>query len=188
MERINVSESWRIHNCNTQFEMEFSSKVDMEMAYNAMEQAVFSLNKDYLRDYRGLWLQDLHDCCDKSSFNILSALDSDAYEDYIPAMANAVAKAMPNCNFKVYALYDDQQCFWLDSFDFVYENGILIGEESQTDAEIGYVCPQCGCAMFDLDDTPSGDTMICDGCEEEIKVCDLKKVDPKIKEFFIKIK
>ena len=43
MERINVSEGFRLEQTNCHFKMEFSEKVDMHKVYEAMEAAVMAI-------------------------------------------------------------------------------------------------------------------------------------------------
>ena len=57
MERINVSEQFRLCKTNCSFEAEFSAKINLREVYKVMEAAVKAL--DYEDPYTALWLQDL---------------------------------------------------------------------------------------------------------------------------------
>ena len=116
MERINVSEAFRVCQSNCNFKMEFSTEIDMHKAYEAMRTAVMSIVDE--DGYYDLWLQDLADGCGNNRFVIeYSTLRSYEFNEYIPAMCKAVAEAIPDVNFEVYAYYDDLQCYWVDEFE-----------------------------------------------------------------------
>ncbi len=98
MERIIVSEAFRVAKTNSRFDLKFNADVDLGKAYEAMETAINEIAKG--EGYKNLWLQDLRDCCDKDEFSINSTLDSDEFAVFIPAMCEAVAKAMPGVEFE----------------------------------------------------------------------------------------
>ena len=183
MKRIEVSESWRMMQCNSTFKMQFDSKVDMEKAYAAMEAAVRAIDTDsYYKDYYDLWLQDLKDCCEKDEFEIDSALNCMAFNEFIPAMCKAVAEALPLVHFSGNAYYNDLKCFWVDEFEFSYKDKRLSMKETFMDDDCGYFCPDCGCFVLFPDAVIDCDEIACDDCDEVHKITELKYVPPEVTE------
>ena len=186
MERINVTDSFRFHHTNCSFRMEFKGEVDMRKVYEVMETAVVENTDD--TGYAKLWLQDLADCCSANHFDISSTLSSYEYNKCVPEMCKAVAKAFPILEFKVSADYDDTRCFYIDKFEASYNDHRLVITETFMDEDYGYFCPECGefvdypYAEFDCGE------IICDSCDEIIKVADLKYIPADITttEFVIK--
>ena len=177
-ERIVVSEAFRVCQTNCSFKMEFRSKVDMRKAYEAMETAVMAIADQH--GYYQLWLQDLCDCCDAERFDINSTLYSFEFNEYVPAMCKAVAEALPTVGFEAYAYYDDLKCYWVDEFEVVYKDNLLSITESFADDDCGYFCPECGCQVGTVGMILESDEIICDDCEERIRVSDLKYVPPAV--------
>ena len=186
MERINVSEAWRMHQCDTTFELRFAENVDMNKAFEAMKAAVEEIN--YENGYADIWLQDLGDCCDKDHFEILSKLWTEEFEMYIPAMCKAVAAAFPNVSFNGYACYDSLKCYCVDDYEFSFNGSCLHIEETFADDECGYFCPDCGYQVAFYNEEFDSDEIECDDCKETIKVADLKYVPPfhEVKDIIIK--
>ena len=171
MDRINVSEGFRVMKTNCHFKMEFSAKVDMRKAYEAMEAAVKAISET--DGYYPLWLQDLGDCCDNDCFDISSTLHSDEFYRYVPAMYKAVAEAFPSSEFEAYAWYDDLKCYWVDEFEATFKGNRLSINETFADDNCGYFCPECGYQVALHDEVIEGDEIACDDCDETIKVSDL---------------
>ncbi len=122
MERINVSESFRMCNTNTHFEMRFEGKADTKKALEAMLE-VIDLNKyeePYLPAFSPLFIQDLGDNCTDNGFDFDSSLRSYEYEDIIPAMLKAVAKALPEMPFKGYSCFGATNCYDIHEIEFSY--------------------------------------------------------------------
>ena len=171
MKKINVSEGFRVMQTNCHFKMEFSAKVDMRKAYEAMEAAVMAIAE--ADGYYPLWLQDLSDCCDNGSFDIDSTLGSDEFNRYVPAMCKAVAEAFPATAFEAYAYYDDLRCYWVDEFEASFKGNLLTITESFQDDDCGYSCPDCGGAIGSCGMIFEDDEIVCSDCDETIKVSDL---------------
>ena len=171
MKKINVSEGFRVMQTNCHFKMEFSAKVDMRKAYEAMEAAVMAIAE--ADGYYPLWLQDLSDCCDNGSFDIDSTLGSDEFNRYVPAMCKAVAEAFPATAFEAYAYYDDLRCYWVDEFEASFKGNLLTITESFQDDDCGYFCPDCGGAIGSCGMIFEDDEIVCSDCDETIKVSDL---------------
>ena len=172
MERINVSEEFRMFKSNCSFKMEFSTKVDMRKAYEAMEAAVMPIVDE--NGYYAIWLQDLADCCENDCFNIKNGiLYSNEFNEYVPAMCKAVAEALPDADFEVYAYYDDLQCYWVDEFEASYSDHHLVIVGTLMDDDNGYFCPECGCQVAncgEIEDLFDSDEIECEDCDEIIKV------------------
>ena len=171
MERINVSEGFRFMQANCNFKMEFNAKVDMRKAYEAMEAAVMAIADT--DGYYPLWLQDLGDCCGNNCFDIESTLYSDEFNRYVPAMCKAVAEAFPGTAFEAYAYYYDLRCYWVDEFEATFKGNLLTITESFADDDCGYFCPDCGFWVGSCGMIFEGDEIVCDDCDETIKVSDL---------------
>ncbi|MBR5640652.1 MAG: hypothetical protein IKW92_00790 [Firmicutes bacterium] len=186
MERIIVSEAFRIAKTNCSFNLKFNAEVDLNKAYEAMEVAINEITKG--EGYKDLWLQDLRDCCDKDEFNINSTLESDEFANYIPAMCEAVAKAMPEIEFEGTAYYDELRGYYIDDFEFSFYDGTLTIKETVADDDCGYFCPECGERVAYFDEELIDDEIECEDCEETIKVCDLKKVEAYTSRKEIKIR
>ena len=186
MERIIVSEAFRCAKTNSRFDLKFNADVDLNKVYEVMEAAINEIAKG--EGYKGLWLQDLRDCCDKDGFSINSTLESDEFADYIPAMAESVAKAMPGVEFEGSAYYDELKGYYIDEFVFSYYDGMLTIEETVADDECGYFCPECGAFVAYYDEELIDDEIECEDCEETIRVCDLKKVEAYTSRKEIRIK
>ena len=108
---------------NCGFKMKYNSTVDMRKVYEAMEAGVMStVDKE---GYYELWLQDLADCCEDTSFKIDSTLYSEEFVHYVPAMCKAVAEAFPSVEFEASAWYDDLRCYWVDDFEVSYKGHLL---------------------------------------------------------------
>ena len=178
MERINVSEGFRVMQTNCHFKMEFSAKVDMRQAYEAMEAAVKAIADE--DGYYPLWLQDLGDCCDNDCFDIESTLGCEEFYHYVPAMYKAVADALPSSEFEAYAWYDDLKCYWIDEFEASFKDRHLTITETFADDDCGYFCPACGSWVSSSGMVFEGDEIICDDCDETIKVSDLVLVPPTV--------
>ena len=179
MERINVSEYFRFAETNCGFNMEFSSKVDMRKAYEAMEAAVMAIANE--EGYYELWLQDLRDCCDADSFDFDSTLMCAEFADYIPAMCKAVAEAIPTVDFKADAWYNDLQCYCVDGFEISFKDRHLIMTETYEDDDCGYFCPECGSWVATVNaPLDEYEDWGCADCEEIIKISDLKFVPPTV--------
>ncbi len=131
MERINVSEYFRFSESNCHFNMEFSSRVDMRKAYEAMEAAVMAIANE--EGYYKLWLQDLGDCCDADKFEIMSTLMIAEFADYVPAMCKAVAEAIPMVDFTANAWYNDLRCYCVDGFEISFKGRHLTMTETFED-------------------------------------------------------
>ena len=114
MERIIVTEQFRMNKTNCDFEVNFSAKIDLLKAYEEMAAAVKAL--DFEDPYTALWLQDLSDSCETDKIDYQSTLASEAFAFYVPAMIEAVAKAFPEVGFEANANYDDQRCLYIDDF------------------------------------------------------------------------
>ncbi len=171
MERIIISEGFRVMKTNCHFKMEFSTKVDMRKAYESMEAAVKAIADT--DGYYPLWLQDLSDCCDNDCFDIESTLYSEEFYRYVPAMYQAVAEVFPTTEFEAYARYDDQKCYWIDEFEASFKGNHLTITETFADDDCGYFCPECGSWIYPCGMVFKGDEIICDDCDETIKVSDL---------------
>jgi len=178
MERINVSEGFRVMKTNCHFKMEFSAKVDMRKAYEAMEAAVMAIADT--DGYYPLWLQDLGDCRDNDCFDIDSTLYSDEFNRYVPAMYKAVAEEFPSSDFEAYAWYDDLKCYWVDEFEASFKDHHLTITETFADDDCGYFCPDCGCPIGSCDRVFDDDEIVCYDCDETIKVSSLKYVPPTV--------
>ncbi len=186
MERINVGEAFRICQSNCNFKMEFSTKVDMRKAYEAMAAAVNDFSDG--ADYSKLWLQDLADCCGNDCFVIeQSTLYSDEFNKYIPAMCKAVAETLPEASFEAYAYYDDLKCYWVDEFEVSFKDNLLSITESFEDDDCGYFCPDCGYKVGTPHEEFEDEEIACDDCEGTIKVSELVFVPATVTktEFFI---
>lgn len=189
MERIVVSNAWRVSQCNSTFNMKFASEVDMNKAFKAMENAIMGIDKEYYKDYlKEIWLQDLGDCCKGDKFDIMSALSCEAFSDYIPEMCKAVANAFPEIEFEGYAYYDDLQCYYVVDYNFSYKNGVLSFTRDFRDDECGYFCPECGCFVAYYGNDFDEETVVCDDCDETIKIADLVVRKPALSKFEYKIK
>ena len=188
MERINVTEEWRIMNSDSRFAMKFSEKIDMEKAFEAMKDAIQETRTE--KGYADLWIQDLGDCCTGDNFDIMSTLYENEFVEYIPAMLIAVAKAFPTIAFSGDAHRSDLKCFSESDFEFDYDTRRLHIKETFMDDDNGYFCPECGYQValpyeeFDSDE----EEIECDDCEETIRVKDLKYVPPVEKETDIVIR
>ena len=179
MERIIVSENFRLSKTNSSFDMKFSEKIEMRKAYEAMEAAVMAIVNE--NGYYAIWLQDLADCCEAESFSVESSLECMEFVDYLPAMCKAVAEAFPTVNFEAHAEYDDQRCYWMDEYDVTFSDGHLSITETFEDDECGYFCPECGSWVAPCGDGWfDSDEVTCEDCDEVIKVSDLKYVPPTV--------
>jgi hypothetical protein len=181
MERINVSEGFRVMKTNCHFKMEFSAKIDMRKAYEAMEAAVMAIADT--DGYYPLWLQDLGDCCENDCFDIDSTLGCEEFYSYVPAMYKAVAEAFPSSEFEAYAWYDDLKCYCVDEFEGIFKGNRLVITETFADDDHGYFCPECGYQVAtcgDIEDRFESDEITCDDCDEVIKVSDLRYVPPTV--------
>lgn len=178
MKRINVSEGFRIEQTNCHFKMEFSAKVDMRKAHEAMEAAVMAIAET--DGYYPLWIQDLGDCCDNDCFDIDSTLECDEFNRYVPAMCKTVAEAFPATPFEAYAYYDDLRCYWVDEFEVSFKDHHLSITETFADDDCGYFCPECGSWVCSSGMVFEGDEIVCDNCDETIKISALKYVPPTV--------
>lgn len=181
MERIIVSKEFRFSQTNCNFKMDFNGKIDMRKAYEAMEAAVKAIAQK--GGYYPLWLQDLSDCCNTDGFDFESTLGSDEFYHYVPAMCKAVAEAIPTASFKAHARFDDQRCYWMDEYDATFSNHHLSITETFEDDNNGYFCPECGCSVAPCGDINvwfDSDEVTCEGCDEVIKVSELKYVPPTV--------
>ena len=186
MERIIVSEAFRVGKTNSRFDLKFNEDVDLNKAYEAMEAAINEIAKGEF--YKDLWLQDLRDCCDKDAFSIYSTLECEGFANYIPAMCEAVAKAMPEVEFEGTACYDELKGYYIHDIEFSYYDGILTIEETVADEECGYFCPECGAFVAFYNEELTDDEIECEDCEETIRVSDLKKVEAYTSRREIRIK
>ena len=176
MERIIVSEQFRLSKTNCSFEAEFNEKIDLREVYKVMEAAVKALN--YEDPYTTLWLQDLSDSCETDIIDYQSTLASEAFAFYVPAMIEAVAKAFPEVAFEVHANYDDQRCLYIDDFKASFsDHHLIITEEFDSD-DYGYFCPECGSWIAPSWEDFGGEAVVCDGCDESFDVSRLKYVPP----------
>lgn len=185
MTRINVSDSFRVCNTNTHFEMKFREKADMNKALEAAKEAIEAIN--YEGGYAALWMQDLDDSCAEISLDIDSTLMNDEYAEYIPVMLKAIAKALPDASFEGYAEYSDTRCYYVHDFDFSYNGKQLYIKSTFMDDEKGYFCPDCGYQVAGPDHVFDSDEIECDDCEEIIKVADLKYIPADVTEETIDI-
>ena len=176
MERIIVSDQFRLDKTNCSFEVEFSEKIDMREVYKVMEAAVKALN--YEDPYTALWLQDLSDSCEAGKIDYESTLASEAFAFYVPAMVEALAKAFSEVSFEAHADYDDQRCFYVDDFKASFGNHHLTITEQFNSDDYGYFCPECGSWIAPSWETFDGETVSCDGCDESFDVSSLKFVPP----------
>ena len=189
MERINVSEFFRMCKTNTHFEMRFAEKTDTNKVLEIMKEVIISFNYDipYLEAYAPLFIQDLGDCRTENSFVTDSTLRSGEYEEYIPRMLKAIAKALPSVSFEGHANFDDTSCYCILDFDFSYNGKQLYIKSTSMDDENGYFCPECGYMVAEADHVFASDEIECEDCEEIIKVADLKYVPAKVTEETIDI-
>ena len=81
MERIVVSEWFRISKTNCDFEVNFNAKIDLLKAYEEMAAAVKAL--DFEDPYTALWLQDLNDSCEAGKIDYQSTLESETFVHFI---------------------------------------------------------------------------------------------------------
>lgn len=187
MERIIVSEGFRVEQTNTHFEMKFEESTDTNKALEAIKEVVYEIKEANRYCYADLWIQDLGDSRMDNGFKIDSTLRCDEFSDYIPAMLKAVAKALPSASFKGIAYYDDLRCLYIDEYEFSYSNRKLNIKETFMDDNCGYFCPHCGCLVVFPDEEINSDEYECDDCEETFKVSDLKFVPPTVSEETIEI-
>lgn len=181
MERIKVSDEWRLLKADTTFEMEFSKPIDKSIALKAMKDAIKAIN--YEDGYADLWLQDLADCKKENGFDILSALYGDEFYQYIPAMCKAVAEALPEIGFCGYACNDSLKCYSVDEFEFSYDGKKLSLKETYADDDCGFFCPDCGMWILPahaLRSYEDDDEIDCDDCDKVFKFSELKYVPPTI--------
>lgn len=180
-ERINVTAAWRIAQCNSTFKMTFKNPVDMNKAYEAMKNAIEEIGCDSWKPMlTDLWLQDLADCTSKDCFKIISALTSNSFADYIPAMCKAVAEAFPEIEFEGCADYDDLKCYYVHTFDFTYSKNALQIKSDLREDECGYFCPECGELVANIDEEFDSDEIECMDCGEIVSVSELEKREPEI--------
>ena len=179
-ERIEVSPDWRLMQCDTTFKMVFTEGADTERAYEAIVEVIESFN--FEDGYADIWLQDLGDSRSENSFDIISKLWCDEFAQYIPAMAKAIAKALPTSCFSGYGCHDSLKCFYVHEFEFEYNHRDLKIKETFMDDDYGYFCPECG-FQIELPYAEFEDEEIeCEDCGKTFKVADLKYVPPVIRE------
>ncbi len=178
MERIIVSEHFRMNKTNCDFEVNFSAKIDLLKAYEEMVAAVKALDRE--DPYTALWLQDLADSCQAGKIDYQSTLESDTFFHYIPAMIKAIANAFPEVSFEAHANYDDQRCLYVDDFKASFSNHHLTITEQFDDDNHGYFCPECGSWIAPSWAEFDEESIVCDGCEESIDVSNLKFVPPLV--------
>ena len=178
MERIIVSEYFRMNKTNCDFEVNFNAKIDLRKAYEEMVAAVKALDRE--DPYTALWLQDLADSCQAGKIDYQSTLESDTFFHYIPAMIKAIANAFPEVSFEAHANYDDQRCLYVDDFKASFSNHHLTITEQFDDDTHGYFCPECGSWIAPSWAEFDEESIVCDGCEESIDVSNLKFVPPLV--------
>lgn len=189
MERINVSESFRMCKTNTHFEMRFAENTDTKKALEAMLEVIDPKKYEdpYLQAFSPLFIQDLGDNRTDNGFDFDSSLRSYEYEDLIPAMLKAIAKALPDASFEGCANFDDTSCYYIHDFEFSYNGKQLYIKSTFMDDEKGYFCPDCGYQVAEADHVFDSDEIECEDCEEIIKVADLKYVPADVTEETIDI-
>ena len=180
MNRITVSEGFRLEQTNAMFNMVFMEDADTSKAFEAIKRAISDIN--YENGYAALWIQDLGDSRTENSFEIESTLGCDEFIQYIPAMLKAVAEALPAASFKGSARYDSVQCFCVIEYEFSYSARKLQIKETFMDDDCGYFCPDCGYQVALPFEAFDSDEVECADCEETINVSDLKYIPPMVSE------
>ena len=182
-ERIIVATGWRLNNCCVNFEIDFNNEVNMEVVYEAMANAIEGKEGAY----KELFLHDLEDSCKGRQIDVWTALGYEAYTEFIPEVLKAAAAASPDTNFEGRAVFDDTRCYYIHTFNFNYEDGVLTIEETIVDDECGYFCPDCGSFVaYIYDDLES--EMECEDCETMIAAEELIKKDATENTFIYKIR
>ena len=185
MSKIEASEWFRMTHTDSTFKIEFDQVIDKNAAFIAIKNAVESIN--FENGYRDLWLQDLEECALENGFDIESTLWCDEFSRYIPAMCKAVAEVFPSVTFHGNACHDSVKCYCIYEFEYSYDGKDLHIKETIYDDEVGYFCPECGFRVAFADEILEEDEIVCEDCEETVKVADLEFVPPYVTEETITI-
>ena len=163
------------HNC-CELHFEFTESVDIRKAFAAIPAD------------KATWLEYLTDT-ETDTFIVKCRLMSQGFLEDVPAFYTAAAETFSSISFSGYASFNDTSCYWLDSYEISYNDGLLCMTETFADDGYGYFCPDCGCwvdhyyTVFEEDEE-----IVCDDCEKVIKASELKFVPPLVEKREIRIK
>ena len=172
----NESKTWSLNFRNSEFHIEFTESVDIREAFAAIPAD------------NTAWMEHIADT-DNDTINVGCRFRSFGFVEFVPAFFKAVAETFPAVAFSGDAWMSDMSCYWEDSYEVSYNNGVISMTETFADDEHGYFCPECGSWVAPCHETFDEDEEIeCEDCEEVIDAADLEFVPPTVTKHEIVIK
>ena len=171
------NKTWNFNYYNRcELHFEFTKSVDIRKAFAAIPAE------------KATWLEYLIET-DTDTFTVNARIRTEGFLEEVPAFYKAVAETFSDVTFTGNAWFSDTSCYWEDSYEISYNDGLLCMTETFADDEYGYFCPECGYWVAPYNETFDDDEEIeCDDCEALIKVSDLKYVPPLVEKHEIRIK
>ena len=151
----------------TTFELRFSDPVDVEKGIKAIEglkQSDPSIE---------LWFNEVKSCFTETGIEFCCYLADYEFGMYVYSIVMTIAKAFPDAKFRGHAYNDYLNCFYFDTFKFIYdERGIYIARKN-VDENTHYYCPECGSPIEDYTIGDDVEELECETCKNKIHYGDL---------------